>query len=104
MSEAEKHVTPVVQWDPERSPKLERLEYRSIQIGVPRGLVEGWAKQDIVAITDVTAKARELKRVLDEEGDVKMEELVKRGLVPVEEVYEVDEEIVERLRMAESPA
>ncbi|KAF2795942.1 hypothetical protein K505DRAFT_323722 [Melanomma pulvis-pyrius CBS 109.77] len=89
-----------VQWDPERTIRLEKLEYRSIQIGVPGALVPGWV-EGIVGIEDVTDRARGLKRVIDEEGEekVRMEELVGRGLVPVERVYEVDEDLRRVLAM-----
>ncbi|KAK3987572.1 hypothetical protein QBC44DRAFT_331160 [Cladorrhinum sp. PSN332] len=89
-----------IQWDPERSARLERLEYRSIQIGIPGGLSEKWAKEMIVGIEDVTDKARELKRVLDERPDVTDEELMEMGLIPEERVFEgVPEEVSGRLRM-----
>lgn len=42
----------------------------------------------------MTARARELKGVLDQEG---VEELVRRGLVHREVVYEVEEEVRARL-------
>ena len=87
-----------VQWDPERTVRLEKLKYRSIQIGIPGGLVPGWV-EGIVKIDDVTDRARELKRVLDEENDIGLEDLVARGLVPVESVFEVDDELRQILEM-----
>ncbi|KAK7932095.1 hypothetical protein PG985_002807 [Apiospora marii] len=56
-----------IQWDPERSARLEKLGYRSIQIGVPAALQSQWVNEWITSIEDVTERARELKRVLDEE-------------------------------------
>lgn len=47
----------------------------------------------------MTARARELKGVLDQEGELGVEELVRRGLVPREVVYEVEEEVRARLGM-----
>ncbi|KAH7139460.1 hypothetical protein B0J11DRAFT_516853 [Dendryphion nanum] len=89
-----------VQWDPERSIRLEKLECRSIQIGVPGALVPGFIN-GIVSIEDVTERARELKRVLDGEGEerVGLEELIGQGLVPVEKEYEVGEDLRMILRM-----
>lgn len=87
-----------IQWDPERDVRLERLGYRSIQIGVPGSLREWWV-ESIVKIEDVTERARELKRVLEEEEGVEVEELVRRGLVPVETVVDVPEELGTGLRM-----
>lgn len=89
-----------VQWDPERTVRLERLDYRSIQIGIPGALNEIWEK-GIVEIEDVTERARELKSVLDEDSDgsVRLEELIERGLVPVEREFEVDAELRSILKM-----
>ncbi|KAJ9668852.1 hypothetical protein H2201_001098 [Coniosporium apollinis] len=84
-----------VQWDPERSPRIGKLAHRSIQIGISPALVGRWVREMIVGIEDVTDRARELKRVLDgdERKKVGVEELVKRGLVPLERVYEVPEDV-----------
>jgi hypothetical protein len=88
-----------VQWDPERTVRLEKLEYRSIQIGIPAALSPEWTEKWIVGIEDVTDRARELKRVLDEEPDVSDVELVKLGLVPVERPFEVSEDLQKLLQM-----
>lgn len=88
-----------VQWDPERGPRLEKFEYRSIQIGIPGGLSRRWADEWVVGIEDVTERARELKRVVEEEQGVTDEKLVERGLVPVERVFPVPDDVMKRLRM-----
>lgn len=88
-----------VQWDPERTVRLEKLEYRSIQIGIPAALSPEWTEKWIVGIEDVTDRARELKRVLDEEPHVSDGELVERGLVPVERPFEISEELQKLLKM-----
>jgi hypothetical protein len=87
-----------VQWDPERTVRLEKLAYRSIQIGIPRGLVPEWV-EGIVKIEDVTTRARDLKRMLDEEDAIGLEDLASRGLVPLERVFEVDDELRQILEM-----
>jgi hypothetical protein len=51
-----------VQWDPERSPRIGKLDYRSIQTGIPNSLIEKWIDEWIIGIEDVTEKARELKK------------------------------------------
>lgn len=57
-------------------------------------------KEMIVGIEDVTNRARELKKVLDERGpDVTAEELVDMGLVPVELPFEVPEDVQKGLGM-----
>ncbi|KAK4188748.1 hypothetical protein QBC35DRAFT_495478 [Podospora australis] len=91
-----------IQWDPERTVRLEKIEgVRSIQIGIPGDMVERWIGEMIVSIEDVTDKARMLKRVLDEDEGVTDAELIERGLVPEERVFEVPVGGVarERLRM-----
>lgn len=90
-----------VQWDPERSPRIGMLDYRSIQIGISGRVSSRWANEWVVGIEDVTEKARALKRVVDEDSDVGVEELVKRGLMPTEMVYEVSEELRRVLQMDE---
>lgn len=86
-----------IQWDPERNVKVEKLvsdgNVRSIQIGIPRERVPLWLREGIVSIEDVTPRARQLKKVLDEEEGVTQEELMKRGLVPRERVYELPAEV-----------
>lgn len=83
-----------VQWDPERTVRLEKLPYRSIQIGVP-GAFNSEFLQGIVHIEDVTDRARELKRVLDEDsfGSIDTAELIQRGLVPVETEFVVEHDL-----------
>lgn len=88
-----------VQWDPERTVRLERLEYRSIQIGIPAALSPEWTENWIVGIEDVTDRARELKRVLDERQDVTDKELVDLGLVPEERPFEIPETLQRSLGM-----
>ncbi|KAF2678417.1 hypothetical protein K458DRAFT_423113 [Lentithecium fluviatile CBS 122367] len=89
-----------VQWDPERTVRLEKLPYRSIQIGIPGALVQEFMS-GIVRIEDVTETARELKKVLDEDvqGKVGAEELIKRGLVPVETEFVVKKNLQKDLAM-----
>ena len=96
-----------VQWDPERSPSLEVLPYRSIQIGISRELSERWVNEWIVSIEDVTDRARALKEALqvsigrpglDPEWEA---EFVEKGLLPKEAVYEVMEAIKNILGMEE---
>jgi Domain of unknown function (DUF4291) len=98
-----------VQWDPERTPDLERLPYRSIQIGIggSEDFKKKWVDEWIVSIEDVTQRAKDLKAAIlsfDKAGaegltDEHLESLVKRGLVPEERVYEVDKELRDVLRM-----
>ncbi|KAG4428046.1 hypothetical protein IFR05_016474 [Cadophora sp. M221] len=106
---AEERSNPVrVQWDPERGPRLEKLGWRSLQVGIGGSVVKEWVSNGgIVEIEDVTGRARRLgewvEKQMDgeEEGDGEgeWERLVEEGLVPRERVYEVTEDLRERLRM-----
>jgi hypothetical protein len=55
----EKEKSPVrVQWDPERDVHLNKLEYRSIQIGLSEDAVKRYVREWIVRITDITDDLR----------------------------------------------
>jgi Domain of unknown function (DUF4291) len=89
----------VVQWDPERGAKLGRKPYRSIQIGIPGSLGQKWRDEMILSIEDVTERARELKKMIDEQRDVSDQELRELGLLPEESEVEVPERVRKILRM-----
>ena len=89
----------VVQWDPERSPKIGRLEYRSLQVGIPRHLVPTYVDEWIESIEDATEVAKGLKECIDRDPAVSKDELIESGLVPAERAYEVPQDIYERLEM-----
>ncbi|KAK6208393.1 hypothetical protein LQW54_006874 [Pestalotiopsis sp. IQ-011] len=88
-----------VQWDPERSPRLDRLEYRSIQIGIRGSVAAEWVEKWIVGIEDVTERARALKVALDADANISEEELVAQGLVPEERPFDVSDTLREVLGM-----
>ena len=88
-----------VQWDPERGPRLERLDWRSIQKGVPVGLVNVWVDEWIEGIEDVTDMAREMKEALDADPNLGEEELIARGLMPIEREFQIPEKLMRHLGM-----
>ena len=88
-----------VQWDPERTIRLDKLEYRSIQIGIPKAISSDWVEHMIVKIEDVTDKARRLKHVLDDNPNVTDEELIQLGLIPMEKPFELPERLQISLQM-----
>lgn len=51
-----------VQWDPERDLKLERLEWRSLQVGLAGHAVTNYVNDWIVDITDITESVRKSNR------------------------------------------
>ena len=92
----------VVQWDPERSPNMAKLSYRSIQIGIPPEMTKTWIDEWIVGIEDVTETAKKLKAELDENKDMTVGKLGEKGLLPEERPYEVPEHIRKVLQMDEA--
>lgn len=88
-----------VQWDPERSPRIGMLPYRSIQIGISGKIRDRWVEEWIYEIQDVTAMALGLMEALRGNDDVTKENLEKMGLLPKEIPYEVDEELRTILKM-----
>lgn len=49
-----------IQWDPERNLKSNKLEYRSIQIGISRFLIKEFNDQAIVKIEDITPLVKKM--------------------------------------------
>jgi uncharacterized protein DUF4291 len=57
-----------VQWDPERSIALERLEHRAIQVGLGRDAVDRYVDEWIQGIEDVTPLAHEIQSLVQRGG------------------------------------
>lgn len=83
-----------VQWDPERSIRGGKLDYRSIQVGISRHLIEEYNNNWIVDIQDYTPLAHKIYNLrMDGEYDKA------KKLLPKEKIYPVSEEIMKRLGM-----
>ena len=83
-----------VQWDPERSIRGGKLDYRSIQVGISRHLIEEYNNDwivDIVNYTPMVDKIYDLRK----QGEYDKA----KKLLPKEKVYPVSEEIMKRLGM-----
>lgn len=52
-----------IQWDPERDAELERLDYRSIQIGLSGEAAERYVNEWVDQITDITDSVVELREL-----------------------------------------
>ncbi|CAI7872046.1 unnamed protein product [Closterium sp. NIES-53] len=86
----------VVQWDPERDLLLNRLNYRSIQIGLRGDVAAAYARGEYIErIADVTELFREVHRLGVREGRV--EEAAR--LLPAEAEYPVAPAVRAALRM-----
>jgi hypothetical protein len=83
-----------VQWDPERSLRGEKLEHRSIQVGLSRHVIRQYAEEWIVSIKDLSplvSKLREFRRAGRYDHA--------KRLLPPERRYPVSAEIMHRLGM-----
>lgn len=74
-----------IQWDPERDLRLNRLDHRSIQIGLGPEAVDRYVNDWITAITDVTETARSIAKHLAQ-GDID----AARTLLPAERPYPLE--------------
>lgn len=83
-----------VQWDPERDIRNQRLNYRSIQVGIMPQLSEAFAKRWIRRIEDLTPLCRRI-RSLVLQGTFSEAE----ALLPLEQIYPVSPRIQKNLGM-----
>jgi hypothetical protein len=72
----------LVQWDPERSIRGEKLQHRSIQVGLSRFIIAEYVSQWITEIRDMTPQVARMRGLLDQ-GDVARA----KRLLPPEKVY-----------------
>src|SRR5712691_6459646 len=72
----------LVQWDPERSIRGAALEYRSIQVGLSRHIIEKYVNDWTLEIRDFTPLVRKLYRLIQSGHATKA-----RELLPKERVY-----------------
>jgi hypothetical protein len=87
-SEAKVHI----QWDPERTLRGEKLEERSIQVGISRFLIEEFNNEwiaEIINLTPLTKKINQLRKI----GKYKEA----KKLLPQEKNYPLDSQIEKRI-------
>lgn len=72
----------VIQWDPERDIFLNKLNYRSIQIGLTPPAAKLYAEEWILKIDDITDAVKKIKLLID---NLKIAEAKK--LLPNEQIY-----------------
>jgi hypothetical protein len=91
------------QWDPERNVRLERLPYRSLQLGISGAMVSKWVNEWVVDIKDITEEVRRWKGYMDEDGQDGIRKAGKDiDSMWSEDVLEVSEELQTRLGMKEN--
>jgi len=81
-----------IQWDPERSLRGGKLNYRSIQVGIGRGLVREYAKDWVLDIKDMTKVAHKIH------DHVRRRDIARaKRLLPTEKKYPLSDEISKRV-------
>lgn len=84
-----------IQWDPERDIDLNRLDYRSIQIGLSGVAVEKYVQDWIVNVTDITQTVHSVHHlILKGERDVAIERL------PKERPLDVPDDLARKLGLS----
>lgn len=83
-----------VQWDPERNIRGGKLDYRSIQVGISRHLIQEYNDEWIVDIQDYTSLAHKIYQLKMDGNHDKA-----RELLPKEKAYPVSDAIMKRLGM-----
>ncbi len=93
--EKQKNISPVkIQWDPERDLLLNKLNYRTIQIGLSGNAVQHYAKEWIIDITDITNLANQIKSEINSGLINQAQELV-----PKEKTYPITSVLAKKLGM-----
>ena len=77
-----------VQWDPERSLQLGRMDHRAIQVGLGGEAVGRYVDEWIAGISDVTALTHEVHRLVDA-GELD----AARGMLPQERPYDLPADV-----------
>lgn len=81
-----------VQWDPERDLRLQRLPYRSLQLGLSGEAVRRYADEWTISIRDMTPLTREIHALVSD-GDLDSA----ARLLPQERPYPVGDEFLAHL-------
>jgi len=70
-----------IQWDPERDIHLEKLDYRSIQIGLSGEAVSKYVNEWIVSITDITTLCKKIHSLIEENIDESLKFLPEERII-----------------------
>ncbi len=88
-----KETSPVrIQWDPERDIHLNKLDYRSIQIGLSGKVVQLYVNEWITEITDITTLCNEIHALVKEN---KRDQAIQ--MLPKEELCSLPEPIAKKV-------
>ena len=84
-----------VQWDPERTLRGAAVDYKSIQVGISRHVIEQYVGEWITGIADMTPLVRKMHTLIQSGQASKA-----KGFLPKERAYSVDPKIAHRLGMS----
>ena len=89
------------QWDPERDVRLQRLPYRSLQLGIAGEMVKRWIDEWIVRIEDVTEDVRRFHALIETQGGQGVKQVLGelKGEKWREDVLQLGEELETALGM-----
>lgn len=87
-----KNAKALIQWDPERNLRGVKLQYRSIQVGVGRHIIEDYNTKGIVEIIDYTPLTKKISQ-LKKQGKYKEA----KRLLPNERIYKLPESIEQQI-------
>jgi len=88
-----KRASPVIiQWDPERDILLNKLNYRTIQIGLTPNAAKCYVEQWITNISDVTPLVRNIKSAFDNNN-----QLHANSLLPIEKVFPLSNPVKQKI-------
>lgn len=83
------NIAPVrVQWDPEKNLFLDKLDYKSIQIGLKEEAVEKYINEWIVQIDDITDLSKEIHQLILNNSIEKA-----KDKLPKEKIYPLPDDI-----------
>jgi hypothetical protein len=96
--EKQKGLSPVrIQWDPERNCHFERLDYRSIQIGLSGDAAKRYVNNWTQAVIDITETVRELR-----ECDVHLRQAASEEIASEERPYPISVSLAPQIGAAVS--
>ncbi len=93
-----KETSPVcIQWDPERNIHLDKLNYRSIQIGLSQEATHKYVKEWTVGITDITSLCTKISSLINNQRPSEAIELL-----PKEKPYQIPQKLAHKIGVSSS--
>lgn len=87
-----RHAKTRVQWDPERTLRGQKMEARSIQVGLSRHVIDQYADEWVLEIKDLTPTVHKIHKLVRDGDSTKA-----AALLPRERAYPVSPELAGRI-------